>query len=87
MFPSRFLYGFATILDESAACIAIAFPNPFSEGFDAERDASPEAEIPRVFYLLYEMQKYVFICRVRRNRPEEAERYCSDFLEIASLLS
>ena len=61
----------------------------FWEGFGAERDTSqsPEAEIRHVFYLLYEMQKYIFICRVRRNGPEEAEKFCSDFLEIASLLS
>ena len=32
----------------------------------------------RMFYLLYELQKYIFIRRVRRNRPDQAEPYGAD---------
>jgi aminoglycoside phosphotransferase (APT) family kinase protein len=48
---------------------------PFWEGYGAERDRSPEAEIRRVFYLLYEVQKYIFIRRVRNGDPLRADAY------------
>jgi aminoglycoside phosphotransferase (APT) family kinase protein len=59
----------------------------FWEGYGAERDRSPEAEIRRLFYLLYEVQKYIFIRRVRRNRPAEAERFRQQSLCLARSLA
>jgi fructosamine-3-kinase len=59
----------------------------FWEGYGAERDRSPEAEVRRVFYLLYELQKYIFIRRVRRNRPDQAEQYRRRSLDLARQLS
>lgn len=59
----------------------------FWEGYGAERDRSPEAEVRRVFYLLYEVQKYIFIRRVRRNRPAEAERFRQQSLRLARSLA
>jgi fructosamine-3-kinase len=58
----------------------------FWEGYGAERDRSPEAEVRRVFYLLYELQKYIFIRRVRRNRPDQAEQYRRRSLDLARQL-
>ena len=59
----------------------------FWEGYGAERDRSPEAEVRRVFYLLYEVQKYIFIRKVRRNRPAEAERFRQQSLRLARSLA
>ena len=44
---------------------------------------SPDAEIRHVFYLLYEVQKYIFIRRVRRNDPRQADRYRQQAFAIA----
>ena len=46
---------------------------PFGEGYGTARAASPEADVRRRFYLLYEVQKYVFIRRVR-NRAARGGR-------------
>ena len=59
----------------------------FWEGYRAERTRSPEAQIRRVFYLLYELQKYIFIRRVRRNRPVEAERFRQQSLDLTRSLA
>jgi aminoglycoside phosphotransferase (APT) family kinase protein len=56
---------------------------PFWEGYGADRELSREAEVRRLFYLLYEVQKYIFIRRVRRNRPGEADRYRQQSLSLA----
>jgi hypothetical protein len=40
-----------------------------------------------MFYLLYEVQKYIFIRRVRRNRPGEAEQYRQQSLNLAQSLA
>ena len=58
----------------------------FWGGYGAERDQSREADIRRLFYLLYEAQKYIFIRRVRRNRPHEADRYRQQSLNLAQSL-
>ena len=50
------------------------------------RDGTPEAEIRRLFYLLYELQKYIFIRRVRRNAPQQADGYRREALRISQLL-
>lgn len=47
----------------------------FWEGYGAERDRSPEAEVRRAFYLLYEVQKYIVIRRVRGHDPQRADAY------------
>jgi hypothetical protein len=59
----------------------------FWEGYGAKRERSHEAEVRRMFYLLYEVQKYIFIRRVRRNRPGEAEQYRQQSLNLAQSLA
>ncbi len=39
----------------------------FWEGYGRQRDTSPEARVRRVFYLLYEMQKYIVIRQGRNH--------------------
>ena len=58
----------------------------FWEGYGAERDTSPEAEVRRVFYLLYEVQKYIVIRRVRGHDPRRAEAYRRQSLQLAQAL-
>ncbi len=60
---------------------------PFWEGYGMERDRSPEAEIRRQFYLLYEVQKYIFIRRVRARNPRHAETYRQQVLTMVRDLS
>lgn len=55
----------------------------FWEGYGAERDTSPEAEIRRVFYLLYEVQKYIVIRRMRNQDPQRADAYRRQSLRLA----
>jgi fructosamine-3-kinase len=59
----------------------------FWEGYGAVRDTSPEAEVRRVFYLLYEVQKYVVIRRVRGNDPVRADSYRRRSLRLAEGLA
>jgi aminoglycoside phosphotransferase (APT) family kinase protein len=47
----------------------------FWEGYGAERPRGPAAELRRLFYYLYEVQKYIVIERLRRNNPSRAEGY------------
>jgi len=47
----------------------------FWEGYGAQRDESPEAQIRRCFYLLYEVQKYIVIRRARDGDPRGADQY------------
>ena len=47
----------------------------FWEGYGQKRDTSPSAQVRRVFYLLYELQKYMPISIWRRKDPVAAERY------------
>jgi aminoglycoside phosphotransferase (APT) family kinase protein len=56
---------------------------PFWEGYGAVRDRSPEAEVRRVFYLLYEVQKYIVIRRVRGHDPQRADAYRRQSLRLA----
>jgi aminoglycoside phosphotransferase (APT) family kinase protein len=60
---------------------------PFWEGYGAERDTSPEAEVRRAFYLLYEVQKYIVIRRVRSNDPVRADGYRRQSLRLAEGLA
>jgi len=59
---------------------------PFWEGYGVERDRSPEAEVRRVFYLLYEIQKYIVIRRVRSDDPRRADEYRRQSLRLARSL-
>ncbi len=55
----------------------------FWEGYGRPRDLSPEARMRQVFYFLYELQKYIFIRRVRNGSAAGAERYRRQALMIA----
>ncbi len=59
---------------------------PFWEGYGTQRDQSAEARIRRVFYLLYEVQKYIVIRRVRNQDPERADGYRRQSLQLAELI-
>ena len=54
----------------------------FWEGYGRERDVSPEARIRQVFYLLYELQKYIVIRQGRNNDPASARRYKQQVAQI-----
>ena len=58
----------------------------FWEGYGTLRDKSPEARVRQVFYLLYEMQKYIVI-RAGRNRDRQGARdYKDRVMEILQQL-
>jgi aminoglycoside phosphotransferase (APT) family kinase protein len=59
----------------------------FWEGYGSERDRSPEAEVRRIFYLLYEVQKYIVIRRVRGHDPARADAYRRQCLRLAQGLA
>ncbi|MCA9977743.1 MAG: aminoglycoside phosphotransferase family protein, partial [Anaerolineales bacterium] len=54
----------------------------FWEGYGRERDNSQEATIRQVFYLLYELQKYIVIRHGRNQDPSAASRYKQQVLYI-----
>ncbi|MCL5998209.1 MAG: phosphotransferase [Chloroflexi bacterium] len=54
----------------------------FWEGYGRPRDESREAEIRRVFYLLYELQKYIVIEQGRAGRAAGARRYKQQVMQI-----
>jgi fructosamine-3-kinase len=58
----------------------------FWEGYGLPRDTSPEAQIRREFYLLYEVQKYMPIRVWRGHNPQDAQRYKEYSFSIASKL-
>lgn len=55
----------------------------FWEGYGSERNTSRTAELRRTFYLLYELQKYIFIRRMRDDSPEVADRFKRQSLQLA----
>ena len=59
---------------------------PFWDGYGQPRDTSPEARIRNLFYLLYEVQKYIVIRRMRSGDPAGADRYRRQSLELADAL-
>ena len=59
----------------------------FWQGYGSLRDTSPPAEIRRLFYLLYEIQKYMPIEVWRRNDPAGAARYREQCLSMAAQLN
>jgi fructosamine-3-kinase len=58
----------------------------FWEGYGTRRDESPPATIRRLFYLLYEVQKYMPIRVWRRNDPAGALRYKRHSFALAAQL-
>lgn len=54
----------------------------FWEGYGAERDLSSEARTRQVFYLLYELQKYIIIREGRDNDPVRARQYKQQVFDI-----
>ena len=54
----------------------------FWEGYGRERDWSREAQIRQVFYLLYELQKYIPIVQGRRGNTERALKFKSQVMDI-----
>ena len=59
----------------------------FWEGYGIPRDESQSAQIRRIFYLLYELQKYMPIHIWRRNDPAGAARYKQQSLAMAAALT
>jgi aminoglycoside phosphotransferase (APT) family kinase protein len=59
---------------------------PFWEGYGEARDESDRAQIRDLFYLLYELQKYIFIRRVRGQSQSTADAYRRQSLQIAGQL-
>jgi len=55
----------------------------FWEGYGRPRDTSPEARLRNLFYLLYEVQKYIVIERARRRNPSAADAYRRRSLALA----
>jgi len=54
----------------------------FWEGYGAERDESHEARVRNVFYLLYEIQKYIVIRHGRSRDPASARSYKQQTMQI-----
>lgn len=54
----------------------------FWEGYGVERDVSPEAQVRQIFYLLYELQKYIVIRCGRLHNPGSAQQYKHQVMQI-----
>jgi aminoglycoside phosphotransferase (APT) family kinase protein len=59
----------------------------FWRGYGQERDESFSARIRQRFYLLYEVQKYIVIHRLRRDDPAGAQRYKEHSFRLAMPLA
>jgi len=55
----------------------------FWEGYAQKREDNEQAGIRRIFYMLYELQKYIFIRRVRGKNPSLADSYRQQSLQLA----
>ncbi|MCP5096749.1 MAG: aminoglycoside phosphotransferase family protein [Chloroflexi bacterium] len=55
---------------------------PFWEGYGRPRNTSPEAKTRQVFYLLYELQKYIVIRYGRSHDPQSAHQYKQQVAQI-----
>jgi aminoglycoside phosphotransferase (APT) family kinase protein len=58
----------------------------FWRGYGRERDLSPAAQIRRIFYLAYEVQKYIVIHHYRHSDVSSARRYKSQSLDLLARL-
>ncbi|MBD3419399.1 MAG: phosphotransferase [Chitinivibrionales bacterium] len=56
----------------------------FWEGYGSARDNSAAAQTRTVFYLLYELQKYIPIRHFRQNSPAAARSYKAQVMHIAN---
>jgi len=58
----------------------------FWRGYGRDRDLSPAAQIRRVFYLAYEVQKYIVIHHYRHSDAASANRYKRQSLDLLARL-
>ncbi len=58
----------------------------FWEGYGSVRDNDSAARVRQLFYLLYELQKYIFIRRVRGGNPSLADNFRLQSLQLAGQL-
>tara|TARA_B100000700_G_C14870226_1_gene773027 strand:+ start:255 stop:1031 length:777 start_codon:yes stop_codon:yes gene_type:complete len=56
----------------------------FWNGYGTVRDTSTEVRVRQVFYLLYELQKYIIIRQGRGNDPTRARQYKQQVFDIFS---
>ena len=61
-------------------------PEAFWEGYGVVPDRSGDFDVRRLFYLLYEHQKYIYIRAKRSNSPGVARKYARESLEMARRL-
>ena len=54
----------------------------FWEGYGQERDYSKAAQVRNLFYLLYELQKYIVIRHGRNHDPASARQYKHQVIQI-----
>lgn len=54
----------------------------FWRGYGQTRPSGPDAALRNLFYLLYEIQKYIVIEAGRRNNPDRAATYKTDVLAL-----
>lgn len=59
----------------------------FWEGYGRERDTSSDARVRQVFYLLYELQKYIVIRQGRGADSASARRYKSQVMGLVGQLA
>jgi len=58
----------------------------FWDGYGAERDTAPEANLRGVYYYLYELQKYIVIRTLRGRDPLHAQNYVLQAQRLARQL-
>ena len=54
----------------------------FWEGYGQQRDQSKAAQVRNLFYLLYELQKYIVIRHARNRDPVSANRYKRQVVQL-----
>ncbi len=58
----------------------------FREGYGSRRENDSAARVRQLFYLLYELQKYIFIRTVRGGNSALADNYRNQSLQLAGRL-
>jgi len=79
---NRALYGEVGIEFAVLDYCGISEPS-FWEGYGTQRDLSKDARIRNIFYLLYEIQKYIIIYSTRRYNPASVEQYKRHVFNLA----
>ena len=59
----------------------------FWRGYGQDRDNSPTARLRNLFYLLYEIQKYIVIRAGRNHDPDSAHAYQRQVMQIAQQIT